>query len=183
VKDAVAHDLASGLDLGPADKECDMMIQAVVLLAGTIVGGSLVVGAILALAVVIWAQEPASAVRMISNGYYALVGLMPIALWVTLYGTRDDEEYEAAYGSALRAIVTVLQGAVIGSILGAGPIFLTVVINLPVILSGFEIGEFGPAVRDAIVWSRLLLAVGAAVISAIPLGLWAYYTRVGQEDD
>jgi hypothetical protein len=159
------------------------MIQAVVLLVGTIAGISLAIGGILALAVVIWAQDTASAVRMISNGYYALVGLMPIALWLTLYSTRDDEEYEAAYGSALRAIVTVLQGAAIGSILGAGPIFLTVVINLPVILSDFTIGEFGPAVRDAIVWSRLLLAVGAAVVSAIPLGLWAYYTGVGREDD
>lgn len=159
------------------------MIAAVVLLAGTIVGVGLAVGGILALAVVIWAQEPAAAVRIISNGYYALVGLMPIALWLALYGTRDDEEYEAAYGSALRAVVTAVQGAVIGSMLGAGPIFLTVVINLPVILAGFEIGDFGPAVSDAILWSRLLLAVGAAVLSAIPLGLWAYYTGAGREDE
>ncbi|MCC6456797.1 MAG: hypothetical protein IT328_17715 [Caldilineaceae bacterium] len=159
------------------------MIQAVVLLAGAIAGVSLVVSGVLALAVVIWAQDTPSALRIIGNGYYALVGLMPIALWLTIYVTRDDEEYEAAYGSALRAIITVLQGAAIGSTLGAGPIFLTVVINLPVILSDFAIGEFGPAVRDAVLWSRLLLAVGAAVISAIPLGLWAYYTGVGREDD
>jgi hypothetical protein len=159
------------------------MIQAVVLLVGAIAGVSLVVGGVLALAVVIWAQDSAAALRIIGNGYYALVGLMPITLWLTIYVTRDDEEYEAAYGSALRAVATVLQGAAIGSILGAGPIFLTVVINLPVILSDFTIGEFGPAVRDAVVWSRLLLAVGAAAVSAIPLGLWAYYTGVGREDD
>lgn len=158
------------------------MIQAVVLLVGAIAGFSIVVGGLLALVVVIWAQDSASALRIIRDGYYVLVGLLPIALWLTLYVTRDDEDYEAAYDSPLRGVLTALQGAIIGSILGAGPIFLTVVINLPVILAGFDIEAFGPAVRDAIIWSRLLIAVGAAVGSAIPLGLWVYYTGMGQEE-
>ena len=159
------------------------MIQAVVLLVGALVGISLIVGAILGLVVAIWAQDTAAAVRIIVNGYYALVGLLPIVLWLTLYVTRDDQDYEAAYDSSLRALLTTIQGAAIGSILGAGPVFLTLVINLPVILSNFDVTEFGPVVRDEIVWSRLLLAVGVAVLAAIPLGLWAYYTGPGREAD
>src|SRR5687767_10149485 len=104
------------------------MIQAIVLLVSAIAGVSLVVGGVLALAVVIWAQDSAQALRIISDGYYALVGLLPIALWLTLYVTRDDEDYDTAYDSPVRGLLTVLQGAAVGSILGAGPIFLTVVI-------------------------------------------------------
>lgn len=159
------------------------MIQAIVLLVGMLAGVSVFVGAVLGLAVAIWAQDTASAVRIIVNGYYFLIGLLPVALWLTLYATQGDKEYGAAYNSPLQSILTTLQGAAIGAILGAGPIFLTLVINLPVILAGFEIAQFGPAVRDAIVWSLLLLAVGAAVIAAIPLGLWVYYTGAGREDN
>ena len=159
------------------------MIQAVVLLAGALAGTGLLVGGILGMVVVIWAQETPTALRIISNGYYALIGLLPVALWLALYATHDEDDEETAYSSPLRSILTTLQGAVIGSILGAGPIVLTLVINLPVILGNFEISEFGPAVRNEIVWSHLLLAVGAAVVSAIPLGLWAYYLGSGREDD
>jgi hypothetical protein len=159
------------------------MIQAVVLLVGALVGVSLFAGAILGLVVAIWAQDTGSALRIIVNGYYALVGLLPIVLWLTLYVTHDDPEYEMAYDSPLRSLWTTVQGAAIGSILGAGPVFLTLVINLPVVLAAFEIAQFGPAVRDEIVWSRLLLAVGATVLAAIPLGLWAYYTGTGREAD
>ncbi len=159
------------------------MIQAVVLLVGALVGISLIVGAILGLVVAIWAQDTAAAVRIIVNGYYALVGLLPIVLWLTIYVTRDDPEYEVAYDSPLRSLLTTVQGAAIGSILGAGPVFLTLVINLPVVLADFDIVGFGPAARNEIVWSRLLLAVGAAVLGAIPLGLWAYYTGPGREAD
>ena len=147
------------------------MIQAVVLLVGALVGISLIVGAILGLVVAIWAQDTAAAVRIIVNGYYALVGLLPIVLWLTIYD------------SPLRSLLTTVQGAAVGSILGAGPVFLTLVINLPVVLADFDIVGFGPAVRNEIVWSRLLLAVGAAVLGAIPLGLWAYYTGPGREAD
>jgi hypothetical protein len=152
------------------------MIAAVVLVAGVLAGVGLLVGGLLGLAVALWAQEMASALGIIGNGYYALVGLMPVALWLALSITRGDD-YEAAYSSPLIGILTALQGAVIGGILGAGPIFLALVINLPVILGDFDISEFGPAVWDEIVWSRLLLAVGAVVVCALPLGLWAYYTR------
>jgi hypothetical protein len=159
------------------------MIQAVILLAGTLAGVSIFVGAVLGLAVVIWAQETASAVRIMINGYYGLVGLLPLALWLALYTSHDDQAYGVAYRSPMQAVLTTLQGAVIGSVLGAGPIFLTLAINLPVILAGFEIAQFGPAVRDAIVWPLLLLAVGATAIAAIPLGLWAYYIGAGREDN
>lgn len=156
------------------------MIHAVIFIVGLIGGVSLLVGGVIALAVVIWAQDIPSALRLIRYGYYVLVGLMPIALWFALSITHDDADYKAAYNSPLRALLTTLQGATVGSILGAGPLFLTVVNNLPVILADFEIGEFGSAVRDTVVWSLLLLAVGAAVIAAIPLGLWAYYTGAGR---
>jgi hypothetical protein len=108
---------------------------------------------------------------------------MPVSLWFALYITHDDAEYGAAYDAPLRAVLTALQGAIVGSILGAGPIFLAVVTNLPVILTKLKIDDFGPAVRDEIMWSRLLLVVGAAVLSAIPLGFWAYYMRSGRVDE
>ena len=158
------------------------MMQVIVLLVGTLAGISLLVGVVLGLVVAIWAQDTESALRIIDNGYTILVGLLPIMLLMTLYVTRNDEEYEEAYKSPLRALLTTIQGAIVGSILGAGPIFLTAAINLPVILSDFDIVEFGPAVRNTIIWSRLLLAVGATVLSAIPIGLWVHYTGTGWKD-
>jgi hypothetical protein len=159
------------------------MIPAIIFLTGTLVGVSLIFGGVIALAVVIWTQDATAAVRLIGNGYYVLVALMPVALWFALYITHDDAEYGAAYDAPLKAVLTALQGAIVGSILGAGPIFLAVVINLPVILTKLKIDDFGPAVRDEIMWSRLLLVVGAAVLSAIPLGFWAYYMRSGRVDE
>jgi hypothetical protein len=159
------------------------MIQAVLRLVVALAGVSVVVGGVLALAMVIWAQDIPSALHILGNGYYALVGLIPIALCLTLYLARGDEDYNLAYGSPLRALLTVLQGAIVGSTLGAGPVFLTVVINIPVLLADFEMSEFGPAVWNAVVWSRLWLAVGAAVASAVPLGFWAYYAGSGWGDN
>src|SRR5688572_506016 len=103
------------------------MIAAVVLIAGVLAGTGLLVGGLLGLAVVLWAQEMVSALRIIGNGYYALVGLMPVALWLALSKTRGDD-YKAAYTSPLQGVLTALQGAVIGGTLGAGPIFLALVI-------------------------------------------------------
>ena len=156
------------------------MIPAILFLVGTLAGSSLVIGALLAIVVVIWAEDVASAVWLIGNGYYLLAGMMPVVLWLGLFASHDEAEYRAGYTSALRAVLTTLQGAIVGSVLGAGPIFLTVAVNLPVIVGDFYLDDFGPAVRDAIVWSRLSLAVAAATISAIPLGLWAYYMGDGR---
>jgi len=85
------------------------------------------------------------------------------------------------YNTRVRALLTTMQGALVGSLLGGGPIFLATVIYLSVIVSHYPLNQFGPAVRDTIVWSHLLFAVGAAVTSAIPLGLWAYSTTSGRE--
>lgn len=159
------------------------MIQAILLTVGLLAGVGLIVGGLIALAVILWTDNIPAAVDLIGNGYYLLVGLMPVVLWFALYLTHDDEEYRTAYASRLRAALTMLQGAIVGSVLGAGPIFLAVVVNLPVIVNGFAIDEFGPAVRETIVWSRLWLAVAAAVASALPLGFWAYYTNTRWDDD
>lgn len=158
------------------------MIQAVVFIVGMLGGVSLIVGGVIAVAVVIWAQDMAAAIGIISNSYYGLIALMPIALWLALFATRDDSDYEDAYDTKQRAIATTLQGALVGSALGAGPIFLAMVIYLPVILSDFRLEEYGSAVRDAIVWSQLSLAIGAACLSALPLGYWAFYTGSGRDD-
>lgn len=159
------------------------MIPAILLTVGLLAGVSLIVGGLIALAVIIWADNIPAAVSIIDNGYLVLVGLMPVVLWFALYLTHDDAEYRTAYHSRWRAVLTMVQGAIVGSVLGAGPIFLAVVVNVPVIVNGFAIGEFGPAVRDVIVWSRLWLAVAAAVASALPLGFWAYYKSAGWDDD
>jgi hypothetical protein len=159
------------------------MVQAIIFLVGVLGGTSLLFGVVIALVVVIWAQDVDTALRFIVNGYYLLVGVMPVALWFALLTAHDEVEYQAGYDSPLRAILTTVQGAIVGSILGAGPIFLAVVITLPLLLADFEVGELGTAAYDAIVWSRLALAVGAAVASAIPLGLWVYYTSAQWRDD
>lgn len=159
------------------------MIAAVVLIAGVLAGVGLLVGGLLGFAVVLWAQGMASALRIISDGYYLLVGLMPLVLWLALDWTHDREGYQAAYRTPLLGILTALQGAIIGSVLGTGPIFLAAAVNLPVFLANFNLSEYGPALRDEIVWAHLSLAVVAAVISALPLGLWAHYTRAGRAND
>jgi hypothetical protein len=159
------------------------MIQAVLFLTGVLAGISFILGLLIALAVVIWGRDVDSAMQLVQNGYYVLVGLLPIALWFGIFASHDEAEYKGGYSSALRAVLTTLQGAFVGSVLGAGPILMAVVVYLPVILADFEISELGPAVRDAIVWSQLWLAVAAAVISAIPLGLWAFYVGAGRKDD
>jgi hypothetical protein len=159
------------------------MIQAVIFLVGVLAGLSLIAAAVVAVVIVIWAQDVEAALRIVGTGYYVLVALLPIGLWLAILASHDERDYQAAYGSAWRAVLTALQGAVIGSILGAGPIFLAVVVNLPVILAGFDIETYGPSVSGLIVWSRLALALAAAAISAIPLGLWAFYQGSGQRDD
>jgi len=159
------------------------MIQAVLLLVFVTAGFCFILGAIVAVAVVIWAPDMASAVAAITNAYYLVIGLMPVTLWLGIYISNDDPEYAPAYQTRARALLTAFQGALVGSLLGAGPIFLAVVIYVPVILSKYPIETFGPAVRDSIVWTRLSLAVAAAVISAIPLGFWSYYANGGSEAD
>jgi len=157
------------------------MIQAVLLLVFVIAGLSFIVGLFIAIVTMIWTNDVAAAVQFISKSYYLLVGLMPVALWLGIYISNDQSEYAAAYNTRLRALLTTVQGALVGSLLGAGPIFLATVIYLPEILSRYPMAQLGPAVRDEIIWSKLILAVGAAVISAIPLGFWAYSTMAGQK--
>jgi hypothetical protein len=159
------------------------MIVAVVLISEVLAAVGLLVGGLLGFAVVLWTQDMASALRIISFGYYALVGLMPVVLWFVLDWTNDHEDYRAAYASPFSGILTALQGALLGGVLGAGPVFLALVITLPSLLGNFNLSEFGPAVWDEIVWSQLSIAIAAVVISAIPLGLWSYYTKAGQEND
>jgi hypothetical protein len=157
------------------------MIPAVILLVSMLAGVCLIFGAVVALIIVLWIPDIDAAAQFVLNSYYLLIGLMPITLWFAIYTSHDDAEHGEAYSSPLRAILTTTQGALIGSVLGAGPIFLAVVIYLPVILAGFDIGVYGPTVSTQIVWSRLIIAVAAALISAFPLGYWAYYQKGGRE--
>lgn len=159
------------------------MIAVILYLVGGLVGSSLIVAAVVAVVVILWAQDTAAALAIIRYGYFFLIGILPIALWLSVYITLDEDKDHSAYGTLWRAILTTVQGAAVGSILGAGPICLAVIVNLPVIVAGFSLDEFGPAVRDAIVWSQLWLAVAATVLSAFPLGMWAHYARAGRDDD
>jgi hypothetical protein len=159
------------------------MIQAIIFITGILAGTSLVFGLALAVAVLIWTHDVAAAVRLIGNGYYALVGVMPIALWLALFTSYNHVEYASGYTTPLRALSTTLQGALLGSVLGAGPIFMAAVIYVPGFFGDFEIAQLGSAVRDVVIWSRLALAAAAAIIPAIPLGLWAHYTRTEQRDE
>jgi hypothetical protein len=160
-----------------------LMTSAIIFLVGIILGVSLTFAAIIALVVVIWVHDPDAAARLIGDSYYLLAGLMPLVLWCGLYVSLKNAGYAEVYKSSTPALLTTLQAAFVGSVLGAGPIFLAVVIYLPVIFVRFPAAEFGPTVRDTIVWSHLLIAVAAAVISAIPLGWWVHYAERGREFD
>jgi hypothetical protein len=151
------------------------MIHAVVLLVGVLGGIALLCSMVVAVAIVLWAEDVATATRLVINSYACLSGALPLALWFALHVTHHRADCRAAYRSALMTLLTTLQGAVIGSILGAGPLFIAVVVNVPVLLAAFEVGELGPPVRTAIEGSRLWLAVAATVLAALPLGLWVHY--------
>ena len=158
------------------------MIQAVLLMVGALTGTGLVVGGVMALVVVAWTDERAEAVLLIVNGYYLLASLMPLALWFALYALHDKANYVTVFDSRWRALFATLQGAFVGSMLGAGPLFLAVVVNVAANLAGFDVGELGAAVRDEIVWSRLLIVVSATIASAFPLGLWVNFAGAGRRD-
>ena len=159
------------------------MIGVILYLIGGLVGSSLIVSAVVAVVVIWFAQDTTTALQIIRYGYSFLIGILPIALWLSVYITLDEDKDHSAYGTLWRAILTTLQGAAVGSILGAGPICLAIIVNLPVIVTSFSLEEFGPAVRDAIIWSQLWLAVAATVLSAFPVGMWAHYARAGRDDD
>jgi glucan phosphoethanolaminetransferase (alkaline phosphatase superfamily) len=156
------------------------MIYAVVLLVGVLGGVTLVFGGVIAAVVVLWARDVATATTMVSNGFAFLSGVLPLALWFALHITHRRPECRTAYQSVHMALLTVLQGAVIGSVLGAGPLFMAVVINVPGLLAAFEVDELSHSVRTAIEGWRLWLAVGATVLAALPLGLWVHY--IGAEE-
>ena len=158
------------------------MIRAVVLLVGALTGTGLIAGVLLAGIAALLRLDSASMLTWMANAYYGLAVLFPIVLWATLYVTHNDDEYAEAYDSPLRALLTALQGAIIGGILAGGPVFLAGAINLPVLFLGVDIGQFGPALRDSIVWSRLLIVTGGTVGCAIPLGLWTHYIAFREVD-
>ena len=159
------------------------MIQVVLLMVGALTGTGLVVGGVMAVVVAVWTHDRAEAVQLLANGYYILASLMPLALWFALYALRDKADYVTAFDSPWRAILSTLQGAFVGSVLGAGPLFLAVAVNLSANLAGFDVDDFGAAVRDEIMWSRILIVVSATVASAFPLGLWANFAGAGWEDN
>lgn len=159
------------------------MIHGVLLIAGTLAGTGLIAGGVVALIVVLFASNNRElAVQIVTYSYYLLSGLFPIALWVAVY-TSHDEEAKAAYRTLWRAILTTLQGAVVGSILGGGPFFLAALTYPVVIVTDNSITEFGPLMRDLIVWSLLSITVIATVLAALPIGTWAYYSKTGWGDD
>lgn len=158
------------------------MIRAVLLMVGALTGTGLVVGGMMALVVVAWTHERAEAVLLIANGYYILASLMPLALWFALYALHDKAESVTVFGSRWRALFATLQGAFVGSMLGAGPLFLTVVVHVAANLTGFDASDLGAAVRDEIVWSRLLIVVSATIAAAFPLGLWVNFAGAGRKD-
>lgn len=140
-------------------------------------------GLLTAFGVAWWRGDLAGARWWIGNGFYLLVGVLPVVLWLALQRSRGIAEHAAAYATPLWAMLTALQGAVVGSVLGGGPIFLWLVTKLPVLLMRWRGATVDPsfplalevAATEMVVWSRLLVAVGAAVATALPLGLWAHY--------
>lgn len=158
------------------------MIHGVLLIAGTLVGAGLIAGGVVALLVVLVASNNSElAVRIVTYSYYLLIGLFPLLLWLAVY--TDEDETEAAFGTLWRAILTTLQGAVVGSILGGGPFFLAALTYPVVIFTNTSMTEFGPLMQDIVVWSLLSITVIATVLAAFPIGMWAYYAKTGLDDD
>lgn len=159
------------------------MIHGALLIAGTLAGGGLILGGVVALLVLLVAGNNRElALSIVTYSYYVLIGTFPLLLWLAVYTSHDDEA-KSAYRTLWRAILTTLQGAVIGSILGGGPFFLAALSYPVAIFTSNSIAEFGPLVRDMIVWSLLSITVIATVLAAFPIGMWAYYTKTEVEDD
>ncbi len=158
------------------------MMSAVVLIAFTLIALGLVSGGLFALVPVLLGRDVAGAVALVRTLYDSLGVLMPAALWAAFYVRRDDEGYRGAYASMGRSIATGLQGATVGAILGAGPVFLVAATLVAAGVGGLDADTFGAALQDHVVWSGLIFVAAVTIGSAIPLGIWTYYTGPGRDD-
>jgi hypothetical protein len=82
-----------------------------------------------------------------------------------------------------RAVATGLQGATLGSLLGAGPLFLGAASTVAASIGGLDADAFDTLLRGRVLWSGLLFVAAVAIGSAIPLGIWVYFTGPGRDDE
>lgn len=171
-----------GLELMVALTPHTAMMSAVVLIALTLIALGMVSGSLFALVPVLLGRDAVGTVALVMTLYDSLGVLMPAALWGALYVRRDDAGYRSAYASMGRSIATGLQGATLGALLGAGPVFLAAATLVAAAAGGLDAGAFGSALRDRVVWSGLVFVAAVTIGSAIPLGIWTYYTGPGRDD-
>lgn len=159
------------------------MMRAVVWIALALMAVGLVCGALFALLPALLGRDLSGAVAWVMTLYDSLAVLLPAALWAALSARRDNAEYRPAYVTMGRAVATALQGAILGSLLGAGPLFLGAARVVAATVGGLDPAAFDALLRARVLWSGLLFVAVAAIGSAIPLGMWTYYTDPGREDE
>jgi hypothetical protein len=159
------------------------MMRAVVWIALGLMAVGLVSGALFALMPALLGRDLPGAVDLVMTLYDGLAVLMPGALWGALYARRDDADYRPAYATLARAVATSLQGAALGSLLGAGPLFLSAASTVAASIGGLDPDAFDALLRARVLWSGLLFVAAVATGSAIPLGIWTYFTGPGRNDE
>lgn len=158
------------------------MMRAVVWIALALMAVGLVCGALFTLLPALLGRDLPAAAAWVMTLYDSLAVLLPAALWAALYARRDAAEYRPAYATMGRAVVTALQGAALGSLLGAGPLFLGAA-RVVAAVGGLDPGAFDALLRARVLWAGLLFVALVAIGSAIPLGMWTYYTGPGRDDE
>ena len=142
------------------------------------IGVGLLIGAGVAIASLFMAPDVDAAVALAVNGYWLLAGLLPFSLWLGILMTYDKEAHEESYNSLLATFATVIQAAMVGAGLGAGPLYLLVYSYLTAILRGFDAAFLVAALRNQLLWTPWAWVVVVSVIAALPLAYWAYRANV-----
>lgn len=158
------------------------MMRAVVFIAMGLITVGIVCGAGFALIPALLGFDAAAAVALVMILYDSLAVVMPAALWAALYLRRDDKEYRSAYAGMGCAVTTALQGAILGSLLGAGPVFLTIAPMAAGVGANVDPNVFADLLYTRVVWAGLLFVAAVTIGSAVPLGIWTYFTGPGRND-
>lgn len=158
------------------------MTRAVVFIAMGLITVGILCGAGFALIPALLGFDATAATALVMTLYDSLAVVMPAALWTALYLRRDDKEYRPAYAGMGRAVATALQGATLGSVLGAGPVFLTIAPMAAGLGANMDATVFADLLYARVVWAGLLFVVAVTIGSAIPLGIWTYFTGPGRND-
>ena len=144
-------------------------------------GVGLFTGALAGASAIIFAHSTLDRAELVAQIYWSLVILMPIGAWFSHDIRSFGEAGRTAYATLAAALLTSGAAALVGALLGAGPLFLFGAINMPIILAGEQATVYSQAVRSAISTEQFLIVLAATVITGISLGV-AAHRKVAEVD-